>query len=195
MPLLLPTHPGIQSATPRPIGAGYDTRPSSGGPIGRNLRPGTRWAWDVDLNPVYYVDSLELDGLLSEDDTIIMDIPQPGLDTGSPGDSLVDGAGQLGRTLNLKGVTPAYVFRKGQWLTIIQGGQRFAYKSSAEAVANGSGLIAIPLRTMLRLPTVNNAVVEIADPKVEGWVTLDPSSLKIHGDQTVWLRFTIEERE
>ena len=197
MPLILPVEPGPSIMTPRPIFTRNETRPATGaGPVGRNLRPGTRWAWDIELPPMDYVESLAWDDLLSEDDTVVMEILQPGLVIGDPGAApLVNGSGQAGRTLNLKGVTPGYVFRKGQWLSVIQNGQRFAYKSSAAATANGVGNIAIPLRTMLRTLLSNNAVVEIAQPMVEGWPTPDPDSFKVGVDGLVAPRFTVEERE
>ncbi len=196
MPLILPTWPGPSSMTPRPIFTRNETRPASGaGPVGRNLRPGTRWAWDIELPAMSYVESLAWDDLLSEDDTVVMEILQPGLVIGAPGAPLINGANQSGRTLNLKGLTPGYVFRKGQWLSLIQNGQRFAYKSSAAATADGSGNMALPLRTMLRVPTLNNAVVEIAQPMVEGWPTIDTDSLTVGVDGLVTPRFTVEERE
>lgn len=196
MPLILPTWPGPSSMTPRPIFTRNETRPASGaGPVGRNLRPGTRWAWDIELPPMSYVESLAWDDLLSEDETVVMEILQPGLVIGAPGSPLINGANQSGRTLNLKGLTPGYVFRKGQWLSMILNGQRFAHKSSALATADGSGNMALPLRTMLRVPTLNNAVVEIAQPMVEGWPTIDTDSLTVGVDGLVSPRFTIEERE
>jgi hypothetical protein len=196
MPLYLPTWPGPSSMTPRPISSRNETRPATGaGPVGRNLRPGTRWAWDIELPPMPYVDSLEWDDLLEEGDTVVMEIHQPGLVIGNPGAPLIDGANQSGRTLNLKQVEPGYVFRKGQWLSMILNGQRFAYKSRARAVADGAGKLALPLRTMLRVPTLNNAVVEIAQPMAEGWASPDPDSFEVGVDGLVAPRFTLEERE
>lgn len=195
MPLYLPTWPGPSEMTPRPISARNETRPGYGGPVGRNLRPGTRWAWDIALPPMSYEESLLWDDLLEEGDTVVMPILQPGLDLGTPGAPLVNGVMQSGRTLNLKGLAPGYVFRKGQWLSVISQGQRYAYKSRADATADGAGNIAIPLRTIIRYPLVNSAVVEIAEPKVEGWATPDPDSFKVGTDGLVSPRFTIEERE
>lgn len=193
--LVLPTRPAPSSMTPRPISSRNEQKPASQGPVNRYMRPGTRWAWDINLPPMSYLNSLEWDDLLSEADTVIMKIYQPGLDTGSPGAPQVNGSGQLGMTLNLKGVTPGYVFRKGQWLSVSVGGQWFAYKSSALATATSGGLLAVPLRTMIRLPAANNATVKIADPVAEGFPTVDPASLEVAADRLVRLRFTLEERE
>lgn len=195
MPLILPTDPRPSTMTPRPISARNESRPAYGGPVGRNLRPGTRWAWDIELPPMSYEESLAFDDLLSEDETIVMDILQPGLDTGEPGSPLVDGGGQSGRTLVLKGLTAGYTLKKGQWLSVISGGQRYAYKASAAATAGSGGAMSAPLRTMIRAPLANNAVVEIVQPKAEGWPTVDTDSLTVGVDGLVTLRFTLEERE
>lgn len=194
MALILPTYPGPSSMTPRPIFARSETRPSYGGPVGRNLRPGTRWAWDIAMPPMSYVDSLAWDDLLSEDETVVMEILQPGLVIGNPGSPLVNGGSQLGRTLNIDGLSSGYTIRKGQWLSVIVDGQRYAYKAAAQVSAS-SGAAAVPLRTLIRVPPANNAVVEIAAPKAEGWATVDPDSLTVGVDGLVSLSFTLEERE
>ena len=193
--LVLPTWPGPSSMTPRPISSRNEQRPASQGPVNRYMRPGTRWAWDITLPPQPYVDSLEWDDLLSEADTVIMNIHQPGLDTGAPGSPLIDGANQIGRTLNLKGLTPGYVFRKGQWISFPVLGQLFAYKVRTLTTVAGDGRVALPLLTLLRLPPANNAAVDVAQPRAEGFATVDPQSLEVGTDRLVRLRFTLEERE
>ncbi|MBB4798020.1 hypothetical protein HNP32_001744 [Brevundimonas bullata] len=193
--LVLPTRPAPSSMTPRPISSRNEQRPASQGPVNRYMRPGTRWAWDITLAPQSYVASLEWDDLLSESDTVIMKIYQPGLDTGAPGSPLIDGANQIGRTLNLKGLTPGYVFRKGQWISFPVLGQLFAYKVRTLTTVAGDGQVALPLLTLLRLPPANNAVVDVAQPRAEGFATVDPQSLEVGTDRLVRLRFTLEERE
>lgn len=193
--LILPTSPAPREMTPRPISSRNEQRPASSGPVNRYMQPGTRWAWDIELPPMSYVDSLEWDDLLSEADTVIMKIHQPGLNTGSPGSPLINGAGQVGRTLNLKGLTPGYTFRKGQWISFPVVGQLFAYKVRTATVVGADSTVALPLLTLLRLPPANNAVVSVAEPRAEGFATVDPSSLKVSVDRMVRLRFTLEERE
>lgn len=193
--LVLPTDPAPSRMTPRPISARNEQRPSSSGPVNRYMQPGTRWAWDCVMPPMSYVDSLAFDDLLSEADTVVMDIVQPGLNTGSPGAPLINGAGQLGRTLNLKALLAGYVFRKGQWISFPVNGQIFAYKVRSAITVGAGGTVALPLLTMLRLPPANNAVVSVAQPRAEGFPTIDPASLEIGTDGLVQLKFTLEERE
>jgi hypothetical protein len=193
--LVLPTRPAPSAMTPRPISSRNEQRPASGGPVNRYMQPGTRWAWDITLPPMPYVKSLEWDDLLSESDTVIMKIYQPGLDTGTPGAPQVDGANQIGRTLNLKGLTAGYAFRKGQWISFPVSGQLFAYKVRTAITVGSDGRVALPLLTLLRLPPANNAVVDVAEPRAEGFPTVDPASLEVATDRMVRLRFTLEERE
>ena len=97
--------------------------------------------------------------------------------------------------LNLKGLTPGYVFRKGQWISFPVLGQLFAYKVRTMTTVAGDGRVALPLLTLLRLPPANNAVVDVAQPRAEGFATIDPQSLEVGTDRLVRLRFTLEERE
>lgn len=184
------------SIEPMLITARNELIPAYGGPDQRRNRMGSRYALKVKLEPMEIEDANEWDDLDSEDETCVFAIPQPGFDTGSPGAAnRVMGAGQAGASITLDGVTPYYPFRKRQWLTIITGGQRYCYRASAEAVANEDGQITIPLRTMLRVPHADNDVVLIAEPELEGFVTVDEGSWTIDGNHLVQLGFTIKERE
>ena len=48
---------------------------------------------------------------------------------------------------------------------------------------------------LLRLPPANNAVVDVAQPRAEGFATVDTGSLEVAEDQMVRLKWTLEERE
>lgn len=97
-------------------------------------------------------------------------IPQPGVDTGAPGAPRVAGAGQAGTSLNVDGVTPHHVVRVGQFVTVETDGSGRAYLVTAEAVANADGEITLPLWPMLHVEPDDDAVVEIAEPWIEGLI-------------------------
>lgn len=178
------------------------------------------------MPPMTYSDSLDWDDILSEDDTVRMEIPQPGIDVGAPGMPVADGTvpepwNRSGRYILARNMTPSYIVRKGHWLSVEIDGQIYAYKVRAFHIAttglpgpvtfsdgttfsDGSyfsqepppaGLAMIPLLTMLRKPIPADALINIANPMMEGFATVDPSSLEIGLDGFVRLRFTIEERE
>ena len=193
--LVLPATPRPSAMTPYPISARGEMRPASRGPVTRVLRPGTRWAWDCQMPPMTYADSLAWDDLMSEHETVVMEILQPGLDTGEPGSPQINGSGQAGMSLSLKGLTVGYLIRKGQWLSFQVSGQWYAYKARSAVTVDGSGNVTVPLRTMLRRSPANSAVVAIRQPKAEGYATVDQSSLEIATDRLVRLKFLLEERD
>lgn len=196
MSIQLPRNFEGVSIEPMLITARNELIPAYGGPDQRRNRMGSRYALKVKLEPLEIEDANEWDDLDTEDQTCIFAIPQPGFDTGAPGHAnRVMGSGQAGASINLAGLTPHYAFRKRQWLTVITDGQRYCYRSSAEAIANEDGEITIPLRTMLRVPHLDNDPVLIGEPEMEGFVTVDEGAWAIDGNHLVQLGFTIKERE
>lgn len=192
--LTLPTTPSPRSVTPRLISARNELTPAFGGGIQRLNRKGSRYALDVEMPPMRYVDAMDWVDVLSETDTVLMAVPQPSFDVGVPGSPLVNGAGQFGSSLTLDGLTPSYPIAKGQWLSVITNGRRYLYQCTAQVIANASGQMTVPLRTMLRFPPADNAVVEIAEPKIEGFARVAEDAFMVGIERLVSLKFTIEER-
>lgn len=195
MALVLPASPAPRLATPRLVSARNDLSPAFGGPTNRFSRMGSRYALDIELPPMSYVDALQWGDIDDEADTCVLSIPQPGLVIGVPGTPRVNGGGQAGSSLVLDGVSAGYVVRKHQWLTIITGGQRYAYRAKAAATADGGTNLTVTLRTMLRVPPADNDVVEIFDPKIEGYVTVPDDAWSVSVARVVGLSFTLTERE
>lgn len=100
-------------------------------------------------------------------------IRQVGMPAGSPGAVLVKGGSQAGSSLLCDGFTPGYVLRKGQWLSVLTGGQRYLYKAAAALRADGAGEGTITLDVRLRVPPADNDPVEIGAPLIEG-LLVDP---------------------
>lgn len=195
MPIILPTSPEpIAPFTPRIVRLRNDVTSLVGGNRQRRGRKGDHYAGVFNMPPMVPDDASAWRGVLSAGDTVLMNWPQPGLAVGSPGAPRVDGAVQLGSNLKLKGLTPGYVFRKGQFLSIVTAGRRWLYGADAEAVANSAGIITIPLEVMIRTFHNDNDVVEIVQPKIEGLADYDEDVWQIDDDGYVWTSFTIEER-
>jgi len=193
MTLELPTSPYPAQMTPRLISARSDRKSAFGGGTQRMNRMGSRYAIDFVLPPQTYDNATDWGDLTSEGETVSIAIPQPRFDTGAPGSPLVDGAGQSGTTLNIKGLTPQYVVRKRQWLSITTSGRSYAYRAAAEAVADASGDLALTLETMLRTPHGDGNVIELGEPVIEGFPTVPDDAWKVGPDGLVYLSFTIEE--
>lgn len=194
MPLSLPTTPQPSRVTPRLINSRSALSSAFGAGDQRLARMGARWALDVTMPPMRYADAMAFADLASETEICIFPIPQPGIDIGTPGVGQVDGAGQSGSTLALKGLTPHYAFKKWQWITVITSSTRYCYRVASVCVVGSDGKINLPLSTMLRVPHANNDLVKIADPEIEGFVTLPDDAWAYDTAHLVYLSFTIQER-
>ena len=191
--LTLPLRPAPSNMAIALISAKNVLEPAFGDGEQELVRKGSRYALTFQMPPMSYLTSMEWDDLMAEGDTVVMKVHQPGFSTGTPGNPLVKGAGQSGMALNLKGLTPSYVIRKGQFLSVIISGRRFLYRAKASVTASAAGEAAVRLRTMLRFPPPDNAVVEIAQPMIEGWVR-DLGEWSVGVDRLVGLQFTVRER-
>lgn len=193
--LILPTEPPPAEMSIGIVRTSNDLSPAFAGADQELRRKGSRYALTFTMPSMSYVESMAWDDLTAEGDTVVMRVEQPGLEIGNPGAApLVKGAGQAGALLSIDGLTPGYIIRKGQFFTVVTGGQRFLYRAASAAVANGGGEALVALRTMLRRSPADNDVVKILVPEIEGFVR-DLGGVTVGLDHEVALRFTVRERE
>lgn len=123
-----------------------------------------------------------------------IEIPLLGFKPGSPGNPVVSGNGQAGRSLTVRGFTPHYAVRQGQWFTHMRGDEGLLYNVDEAGVADAAGNLTISFSPMLRVEPVDGDVLNFASPTIEGL---------IHGDEYAWrmslahhleLEFHIRER-
>lgn len=187
----------LVEATPRLIPPSRDLR-SAGGQVVQRITPlGQKWVFDCQIKLQTYANALEWAGLLEQaGEVMTMTIPQPRLDIGTPGASVqVDGSGQTGNVLKLKGLPVGYQVKLGQWISVTTGGVVYAYSMRAAATASAGGLMDAPVNPMLHAAHLNNDAVEIAAPKISGFVTVMGSARPIDVNGHVQpVRFMIEER-
>ncbi len=194
MAIALPNTPFPASMTPRLVTGRAELRPAFGGDLQRLNRVGSRFAIDVTLPVMTYAAAQAWSDINDETDTVTMQIVQPGINTGSPGTPLVNGAGQSGTTLILDGLTPHYVLRKNQWISVSTGGRLYAYRVKTEVAASAGGAVSVVLTTMLRVSPADNSPVQIAAPRIEGFATVPDDAWATNTAGHVALSFTIEER-
>lgn len=191
----LPTSPGAIEFTPRLITSRTENSPAFGSSDQRFARMGSRYAFDVVLEPQDSLSAMDWIDIESESETCVWPVPLIDLEPGTVGAPVIDGAGQTGSTVNLSGLTPHLFIRKGQWLSVITSSRRYLYRARETVVADASGDVALPLCTLLRVPHADGDVVELAEPKIEGFVTLPDDAWRIQGeDRLIRLSFTIKER-
>lgn len=122
-------------------------------------------------------------------------LPLDGLDVGAPGQPVVAAAtASLATSLPLSGLTPNYVLRVGQWLTLGRGTYRRLHMVAARAIASAAGVATVELTLPLRASQVAGDVVEIRRPSIEGRLT---SGAKWSSGTDRWLAapsFTIGEK-
>lgn len=140
---------------------------------------GAVWAFDVTLHKMTQANALKWIARLNDNtqDGHRWTIPQGSLISGSEGTPRVNLGGQLGTSLNVDGVTASMVISEGAFVSIITASRRYAYQLASQATANSSGAVTLTFNTPLRVSPNNDDVVEIAAPKVEGFVDFNGMSL------------------
>lgn len=198
MSILLPASPLPKEATPRLLDFGAVLTPPSGGAAQKLNRLGNRHSISVQTpnlmpEPHGRIWASKLRQALREG--AVMPFPQPGLIIGTPGAPTVDGAGQAGSFLAIKGGAPGYVVRDGQFLSVIIGGRRYLYACTTDTTLNGSGNATLPITPMLRISPPNNAIVELTQPMIEGFLSGNAAEWTHVIARTRGLTFTITEIE
>lgn len=194
MSIALPDWPAPAQMTPRLVTGRAELRPAWGGDVQRLNRAGSRYAIDVQLPTMTYLDAQAWADIDTEDQTVTMKIIQPGLEIGSPGTPLVKGASQSGSSLIVDGLTPNHIIQKNRWFTLAISGRLYAYRVATQVVADAAGEATITLRTMLRVSPADNAVIDLAAPRIEGFATVPEGAWATDTAGHVTLAFSIEER-
>jgi hypothetical protein len=195
MAITLGTLPRLTTYSMRVVSAANDLRPAFGGPVQRLARNGSRFALEVKVPAMSAAGcGIELiaDLVRGETETIVAPVPDY-VPVASYGTPLVNGAGQLGSSLVVDGLTAGVVIAKGKFLSLVTGGQRYVHMVTAQTTANGSGQATLPIWPMLRVATTDNAVVELAAPKIEGFIA-PGQEWSVGRLRAVGVEFLIEER-
>lgn len=198
MTIYLPSTPLPAKATPAPVVFGGWQTPPTGGVESWLGFMGCRMSMAIttpNLLPEpdgrLWTAAL-LDAWLTGE-TIACRFPQPGFDVRAPGAAVVDGAGQAGTTLNLRGLTPSYVIRRRQLFSIVSGGRRYLHYARAQAIADGTGKVAVPIGPMLRIQPADGDIAELGAPMIEGKLAGDDKGWTMIPARVQGLSFTISE--
>lgn len=186
-----------QAATPRLLDYGVDQTAPMGGASQRLNRLGNRFALEITyprLKP-------EPDGRIlaarlrrAKTEGALFPVPQPGLVIGAPGAPVVDGAGQAGSSILLRGFASGYSVREGQFFSIIHGGRRFLHTAAAQTVASSSGTMTLAITPMLRIRPGNGAICEFGQPYIEGPISGGSVDLELTAAKAVVPTIVITER-
>lgn len=175
---------------------GGTMRPPLGGPLLRVNRLGNRFAAAVSLPPIPNKDlgRVVVSRLIrAKVEGLRIELPLCGVDQGSPGSPLVNGAGQAGYSLDVDGLTPGYGFSEGYWFSIVSAGQHYLHNVAAAGMADETGAATIEFAPALRVIPENNAVIHLAQPMMEGLVVGDEFAWSYSLAHHVGIEFEIEE--
>ena len=167
----LPETPAPNGASPALLDFGIDLVPPTGAAELRVDRPGSRFTIEVSFPPMQPDMARVFVSRLLEAKRVGVRIPFPLLDVdqGLPGLPVMNGAGQAGTTIALRGFVPGYVFKEGFWLSIEnENGQHFLHNCRSTGAADASGIAQIKVETALRYPFADGAKVHFARPMIEG---------------------------
>lgn len=170
--------------------------PTFGGPETMIARIGTRSAMDVQVPAIASRGcgpALIAALLRGRTEGVVIDIPEPKVEVRDYGVPLVNGANQQGMSLIVDGL-PAGAVIPIKWLSLIVNGRRFAYFITGEVTADGLGRATLPIWPMIRRSPPDNATVELAKPKMEGFVQ-DVVEREIQSIGAITVSFRIIERE
>jgi hypothetical protein len=174
----LPDDIGPASLTLALVDYGGVLRPALGGPIQRVNRLGSRFRASVVLPPLEEDRAATFRARLvqAKSEGLRMEIPlsRP---QGAPGAPVVDGAGQTGSSIDLRGMTRGYVGKEGYWLSIVKSGQHYVHMLTAPLVVAADGTATAQIVPPLRAAFADGAVVHLARPMIEGFLS---------GDELAW---------
>lgn len=186
-----------QRAVPKLLDWGADQKAPMGGAYQRLNRLGNRFALEITyprLKP-------EPDGRIlssrlrrAKTEGALFPVPQPGLTIGAPGAPVVNGAGQSGSSLMLRGFAAGYAVREGQFFSIVHGGRRYLHCASVDGVASPAGVLTIDIYPMLRIRPADGAICEFAKPYIEGIVAGASIDLELTAAKAVLPAILITER-
>lgn len=194
--ITLPESPWPNGVTPRLLDYGSVLRPALGGAALRIDRAGSRFGAEISFPPMkpatarVFVSRL----LDAKSEGLRIEFPLIGVSQGLPGSPVVDGAGQSGKSLDITGLTPAYAFKEGYWLSIEDAsGQHYLHNCRSNVVADGSGDATISITPALRVPFADGATIHLAKPMIEGLVDGEEWSWQIPVEKLIALVVPIEE--
>lgn len=162
-------------------------------------RPGGRhrltFSWPVEIMRPPYVSKFLARLKRGKRQGVQIDVlcPRP---QGSPGAPVVNGAGQSGSSINVRGLTPGYVAQEDFWLTIVEAdGTAYLHSMFEMARANASGTATFQIEPPLRAPFPDGARIEMARPFIQGTLVGETFSYVFEQLRQVPLQIVIEEQK
>lgn len=194
--ITLPSTPSPNNVSARLVDYGSIMQPALGGKLLRLDRAGNRFAAEISFPPMKPdVSRIFVSRLLdAKSEGLRIEYPLLTESQGTPGSPVVNGAGQSGKTLAIRGLTAIYEFKEGYWLSIVDAtGQHYLHNVRSSLITPGTGITSIAITPALRTPFADGAVINLAVPMIEGVVGGDEWSWQVPVDHLIALVVPIQE--
>lgn len=194
--VVLPPDPAPNGVRARLMSFAIRLRPATGGAAQLIDRPGGRFVLDVSMPAMKPDTAAAFTAALlkATREGLEMDVPLLGRSQGVTGNPVVNGAGQTGTTINLRGLLAGYAAKPGYWLTLVDaGGDKYLHQIAAGGNASAAGTITLGIEPPLRAAFPDGATVLLARPKVQGFLTEEAAWMLQLGDVIDGISFTLEE--
>lgn len=171
-------------------------RPATGAAAQRIDRAGSRFRFDVSFPPMPNATTgrVVLSRLLrAKREGLLIEMPLPSAPQGPAGTPVVDGAGQSGTTLLVRGCLPYYAAKEGYWLAISNGSRSYMHNVAAPARADATGDLSLLITPALRYPFADGAAINLCNPVIDGFVVGEELGWQIDLAHNLGLSVTIEE--
>lgn len=174
MAVALPLTPRLADVTPRLVQTGGAVASILNGPTQKLMRLGDRWELTIAIQALRQTDAGALLGarLISETEgvTLTMLWPQPQftLPTGLP---KVNGAGQAGAVLAMKGLTPRLYIPALTFFSFIAGGRHYLHCTTRAGAVAADGTYSPTIAPQLRRAPADSEPIEFANPVIEGFIS------------------------
>lgn len=110
------------------------------------------------------------------------------------GTVVVDGGGQSGKALAIRGLQRQTTIREGWWLSAVDArGRAYLHNVAGGVMAGGDGRVTLPLSEGLRAPFADGAAVRLVSPPIEGIVDGDAREWSVDVERGLDFTVTIEE--
>jgi hypothetical protein len=178
------------------IDAGLWQRGALGGVHIRIDRPGSRYGITLQFPPIEtrQVGRMVVSRLIqAQRSGMRVALPLGDFQPGSPGNPVVDGNDQAGTSIAVRGFTPGYAVREGQWFTHVQGDDAKLYNVAAPTIANALGKAIVIIEPELGLEPIDGDRLLFGKPVIQGKPVGNEATWKMSLARHIGFDLQIEE--
>jgi hypothetical protein len=195
MSVALPALPWTADVKPRLVRFGTDLTPALGGDVARINRLGSRFSVDVvlpmlqsDMGPLWIAAGLQAD---TTNSTVTFTWPSAYYEGTTSAE--VNGAGQAGSNLAIKGLAAGLVIPPLIPFSFYINGRNYLHMTTQEVTANGSGDAVLSIAPMMRFAPTDSLALSFETPTIEGFIQGKTLDWELQLSRFHKITFTLQE--